>query len=199
MPAQQPRRGPVEETPLVFVGERRSRRAVELGAHWTDGRLCAKTLHDALRRAGVDPAHVVFLNLFHDEPADDLPCENALQAVRSLAGTGACIVALGRRVQAALTCAGVAHVGLVHPAARGAIRARRVPGPRGRGPRLGRGVAGRPRPGREGGRSGPAPPERPRAARRRRRAARPGLAGRRRAPTAHETDQPRLDGGMRWN
>lgn len=124
MPAQQPRRRPAEETPLVFVGERRSRRAVELGAHWTNGRLCAKTLHDALRRAGVDPAHVVFLNLFHDEPADGLPCDNALQAVRSLAGTGARIVALGRRVQAALTRAGVAHVGLVHPAARGAIRAR---------------------------------------------------------------------------
>ena len=97
---------------------------MELGAHWTDGRLCAKTLHDALRRTGVDPAQAVFLNLFHDEPADDLPCHNALQAVRSLAGTGACIVALGRRVQAALTRAGVAHVGLVHPAARGAIRAR---------------------------------------------------------------------------
>lgn len=124
MAAQTPQQRPAEETPLVFVGERRSRRAVELGAHWTDGRLCAKTLHDALQRAGVDPAHVVFLNLFHDEPADHLPCENALQAVRSLAGTGARIVALGRRVQAALTRAGVAHVGLVHPAARGAIRAR---------------------------------------------------------------------------
>lgn len=124
MPGQQPRRGPAEETSLVFVGERRSRRAAELGAHWSDGRLCAKTLHDALRCAGVDPAQAVFLNLFHDEPADGLPCDNALQAVRSLAGTGACIVALGRRVQAALTRAGVAHVGLVHPAARGAIRAR---------------------------------------------------------------------------
>jgi hypothetical protein len=95
-----------------------------LGVHWTDGRLCARTLHDALRCAGIDPAHVVFLNLFHDEPGDRLPCANSLQTVRSLALTGATVVALGRRVQAALTRAGIAHLRLVHPAARGVIRAR---------------------------------------------------------------------------
>ena len=110
----------------AFVGERRSRKAISLGAHWTDGRLRARTLHEALRCAGIDPAGAVFLNLFHDEPTDRVPCANALQAVRSLAAVGVCIVALGRRVQVALTRTGVAHVALVHPAARGPIRARAV-------------------------------------------------------------------------
>lgn len=108
----------------VFVGERRSRRAVAMGAHWIDGRLCARTLHDALRRVELDPAGAVFLNLFHDAPDDQLPCPNALAAVRSLAAAGFCVVALGRRVQAALRRAGVVHVALIHPAARGRIRAR---------------------------------------------------------------------------
>ena len=109
---------------FVFVGERRSRRAIDLGAHWTDGRLCARTLHEALHCAGIDPASAAFVNLYHDEPADRAPCANTVEAVRSLAAAGACIVALGRQVQAALAGAGVAHVALVHPAARGAIRAR---------------------------------------------------------------------------
>ncbi len=111
---------------FIFVGERRSPKAVQLGAHWTDGRLCARTLRDALEYAGIDPARAVFLNLFHDEPTDRAPGENAIQAIRSLVLVGACIVALGRRVQAALTRAGIAHLGLVHPAARGTIRARAV-------------------------------------------------------------------------
>lgn|GEM_PF-4524330 len=67
---------------------------------------------------------MVFVNLYHDEPADRAPCANAVEAMRSLAAAGACIVALGRRVQGALARAGVAHVELVHPAARDAIRAR---------------------------------------------------------------------------
>lgn len=108
----------------VFVGEQRSRRAIDMGAHWTDGRLCARTLHEALRCTGLDPARAVFLNLFHDPPAERLPCPNALAAVRSLAAAGFCVVALGRRVQAALRRAGVLHLAMVHPAARGRVRAR---------------------------------------------------------------------------
>jgi hypothetical protein len=109
---------------LVFVGERRSRRAIGLGASWLDGRLAGKTLHAALRASGVDPRQVVFLNLFHDQLADRQPCENALLAIRSLSAAGATFVALGRLVQTALRRAGIAHVPLIHPAARGTIRAR---------------------------------------------------------------------------
>lgn len=109
---------------FVFVGERRSRRAAEMGVCLIDGRLAGKTLHDALRAAGLAPERSVFLNLFHDTPGDARHCDNALQAVRSLAAAGAVVVGLGRRVQAALSRAGVDHVALTHPAARGAIRAR---------------------------------------------------------------------------
>ena len=112
------------QTVFVFVGERRSRRAAKLGVSLIDGRLAAKTLHDALRAAGLAPERSVFLNLFHDHPAEARPCDNALQAVRSLAAAGAAVVGLGRRVQAALRCAEIEHVPLTHPAARGAIRAR---------------------------------------------------------------------------
>jgi hypothetical protein len=110
----------------VFVGERRSNRAQQLGITWLDGRLAGKTLHDALRACGVDPAGATFLNLFHDGEASWLPCENALLAIRSLSTTGAVVVALGRRVQAALQAAGVPYLPLTHPAARGAVRARSV-------------------------------------------------------------------------
>ena len=58
---------------FVFVGERRSQRAIHLGAHWTDGWLCARTLHEALHGAKIDPASAVFVNLYHDEPADRAP------------------------------------------------------------------------------------------------------------------------------
>jgi hypothetical protein len=111
---------------LVFVGERRSPKAQALGVSLQDGRLAARTLHDALRAADVDPAAAVYVNLFHDDPADRRPCENAVQAIRSLAAAGALIVALGRHVQAGLRAAGVPFVPLTHPAARGAIRARPV-------------------------------------------------------------------------
>src|SRR6266568_3779791 len=34
--------------PILFVGERRSPRAMAMGVTWTHGRLSAKTLHEAL-------------------------------------------------------------------------------------------------------------------------------------------------------
>jgi len=108
---------------LVFVGERRSGRAVRLGVTWLDGRLVGRTLHEAPRACGVDPAGAVFLNLFHDDARDPHPCETVLLATRSLAATGATVVALGRRVQAGLQRAGVPYLPLTHPAARGAVRA----------------------------------------------------------------------------
>ena len=51
---------------LVFVGERRSRRARAMGVSWSDGRLAACTLHAALRACGIDPTTVTFVNLFQD-------------------------------------------------------------------------------------------------------------------------------------
>ena len=108
---------------FVFVGEKRSPKAIALGVTWEDGRLAAKTLHDALRAVGLDPDEQHFLKLF----VDDLPGvvdPGALDQIRTLLNDGRVIVGLGRIVQAALQRRGVPHRPMVHPAARGAIRTR---------------------------------------------------------------------------
>lgn len=108
---------------FVFVGERRSRRAIEMGVRWEHGRLCARTLHEALRAMGLDPTRQTYLNAYTDgEPAAIDAA--AIARVRSLAAAGAQIVALGRAAHRALEQAAVPHRRLTHPAARGAIRAR---------------------------------------------------------------------------
>ncbi len=118
--------GPADRrTRFVFVGEKRSRRAIQLGATWENGRLAAKTLHAALRAAGLDPRHQEFLNLYQEGEGWSIH-PAALAKLRSLAASGVIIVGLGRRVQAALTRGGLPHRPLVHPAARGAIRSRAV-------------------------------------------------------------------------
>jgi hypothetical protein len=97
---------------FLFVGERRSPRAVQMGVHWHDEALAAVPLFEALRASGVDPAACRFVNWFDGDDRD---------LVRSWTGT---VVALGKKVQKALSAEGVAHTPLVHPAARGTIRLR---------------------------------------------------------------------------
>jgi hypothetical protein len=110
---------------LVFVGERRSPRAIKLGVKWEDGRLSGKTLFDALRAAGIEPTAHLYLNLFREEPGRRID-RAALRRVRALARQGLLVVGLGCKVQRALDHAGVAHRPLTHPAARGAVRRRAV-------------------------------------------------------------------------
>ena len=100
---------------LVFVGERRSRRAIRLHVSWQDGRLAAKTLHEALRAANVAPEDCIFVNVFHDDEHDQEPCGNALAVVRSLSASGATMVGLGRTIQRILRRAGITHLPLTHP------------------------------------------------------------------------------------
>lgn len=115
--------------PLLFVGERRSHAAIRLGVRWEDGRLAARTLHAALRASGLDPAAQVYTNLFTDPPPGGgvppfvvaAPIRAQLHAAAAL---GVPLIALGRRVEAALAREGLPHRFLIHPAARGAIRRR---------------------------------------------------------------------------
>jgi hypothetical protein len=94
---------------LVFVGERRSRRARAMGVSWSDGRLAACTLHAALRACGIDPTTVTFVNLFQDRD-DRWELEpEVLAQVLQLAATGATIVALGQRVHRAFDRAQLEH------------------------------------------------------------------------------------------
>jgi hypothetical protein len=108
---------------FIFVGERRSRRAIQLGVRWEHGRLCASTLHAALRAIGLAPEEQGYVNLYFDSEPPALD-EAVLARLRTLTAEGVEIVGLGRIVQRALERAGVAHRRLIHPAARGAIRAR---------------------------------------------------------------------------
>jgi|GEM_PF-1843151 hypothetical protein len=105
----------------LFVGERRSKRAISMGVSWTDGRLAAKTLFAALRAAGVDPACCRFTNLYLDTTPWEVN-DHALWMIADDAAAGDTIVALGERVRRALERAGVPFLPMVHPAARRSIR-----------------------------------------------------------------------------
>jgi|SRR5215213_4169650 len=110
---------------FVFVGEKPSSRAIEIGASWTNGRLAAKTLHDALRACGIEPSQQQFLNLFGDDPgAPTVAKALCIRRIRELEADGHTIVALGQKVSRALSKCHIAHLRLIHPAARGSIRKR---------------------------------------------------------------------------
>ena len=106
---------------FAFIGERRSSRAIRMGVTWEDGRLAAKTLHDALNAAGIDPSAQRYLNLYADT-GPLVPNALSLAEAQALSAAGVQLVALGRLVQRELQRAGLPHRSLVHPAARGAIR-----------------------------------------------------------------------------
>ena len=106
---------------FVFVGERPSTRARQMRVTWQDGRLAAKPLHTALRACGISPGAQLYLNLFRTYGPLTVT-QTALRRLRRVQRAGLTIVALGRRVAQALDTAGIPHLRLVHPAARGHIR-----------------------------------------------------------------------------
>ena len=111
-----------EQTPrFLFVGERRSHRAIAMNVTWLDGKLAAKVLHEALRACAIEPATCEYVNLWYDGDAWVLNGE-VLLTIRAYAAAGIPVVAMGRRVQATLQRAGVPFRSLTHPAARGSIR-----------------------------------------------------------------------------
>ena len=112
----------------IFVGERQSPKAFAIGATWQNGRMAARTLHNALRAVGLDPNAQEYVNLWQ-EPGlgapQASPCPRVLAHLRALAGRqDVCVVAMGALVQQALTQARVPFLPMVHPAARGRIRRR---------------------------------------------------------------------------
>lgn len=100
---------------LLFIGERRSKRAKRMGVRWRDGALAAVPLFRGLRAAGLDPDAHHFTNLFE---------YGGIEAAQLADVAGWTIVAMGQKVQRALAAKGVKFVPLIHPAARGAIRKR---------------------------------------------------------------------------
>lgn len=98
---------------FLFIGERPSALAHKMQVNWTNGRLAAKQLFDALLACGLDPARQRFINLFHDHADEVNPV--SLQAIRRAKLP---TVAMGKKVAALVT---TDHQ-IVHPAARGRIR-----------------------------------------------------------------------------
>ena len=99
---------------LVFVGERRSKKAEAMGVTWTDGRLAAKQLFDALKACGVDPVQHEYANVFERGTVPYLAVAARLHDFR--------VIAMGRKAQSKLTQHQIPFTALIHPAARGAIR-----------------------------------------------------------------------------
>lgn len=103
---------------IVFVGEKRSKRAIELGVTWQDRALASKTLHRALKRV-FRAGERMFLNLWDDAGRLDKKTVDNLRLAVALDRT---VVGLGRVVQAKLEELEIPHTKMIHPAARGAIR-----------------------------------------------------------------------------
>jgi hypothetical protein len=106
-------------TRFVFVGERPSATATAMGVSWKDGRLAAAQLFRALWACGLDPSGQSYTNLFDDQ--GDVR-HSVLYALVGHPKAGRVVVAMGRKVQRELEARGLAHVKLVHPAARGKVR-----------------------------------------------------------------------------
>lgn len=94
----------------LFVGEKRSNRAIKMGVTLKDGRLAAKQLFDALRYCQIEPSEHEYCNWF----------EGGKTRVRKYEDGP--IVALGNKVAKALNKEGIEHIFIFHPAARGKIR-----------------------------------------------------------------------------
>jgi uracil-DNA glycosylase len=114
---------------ILFIGEKPSPLAFKKGWTWRDKRLASKTLHDALAANGLSrKLDVDFYNLFGDEPdaAERAEDTRLLEIMRRRLAEGRQIVALGQKVHRLLDKAGVVHVTVRHPAARGAGRSTKV-------------------------------------------------------------------------
>jgi hypothetical protein len=106
---------------FLFVGEQRSNLAKTRGWTWTDGRVAAKTLHDALQALGIQPWTCDFANVYLD---DGSPNETLFSQLAEHQTATETVIALGHIAARELRKRGVAHRQMVHPAARGSIRKR---------------------------------------------------------------------------
>ena len=98
------RNEPIEKPrQYIFVGEKRSKRAKQLGLYWEDGGLAASQLFMALRALGIDPRKHTYVNWF--EPGGP-------EKVRAHDGP---VVAMGRKVEEALNAEGIENTYVAHP------------------------------------------------------------------------------------
>ena len=112
----------------LFVGERPSQRAVQIGATWQNAKLAGRTLRDVLTTLGIDPNQQLYTNLYTSATpsvdTDTFDEHQALNGIKTYLRQAYVVVGMGNIVSSRLAAAGVPHCQLVHPAARGAIRRR---------------------------------------------------------------------------
>ena len=102
---------------FLFVGEKKSNRAMQMRVSWRDGRLAAKQLFDALHACGIDPAECDFANWLNMRDR---------KRVRDAHISGTTIVGMGQIAQRGLSNSNIPHIKIIHPAARGRIRGKAV-------------------------------------------------------------------------
>jgi len=93
----------------LFVGERRSERAIQMNVTWVDKRLAASHLSKAVEAISIDWNECAFLNVFEDDIND----------IKSFKGV---VIAMGRKVEKELKKHQINHEFIYHPATRGAVR-----------------------------------------------------------------------------
>jgi len=118
----------------LFVGEKRSELAIKMNVTWQSGRLAAKQLFDALDACGIPRKKCDFLNWWPDRVPHAKTWSEVLPraTIRNIdsrnreggwgSGDIILIVAMGNKVQKALSKEGIDFVPIIHPAARGTIR-----------------------------------------------------------------------------
>ena len=93
----------------LFVGEKRSDRAIQMNVTWVDRRLAAAHLSKAVENIGISWDECAFINVFEDK-IEDILSFNGI------------VVAMGRKVERELKKHQIQHEFIYHPATRGAVR-----------------------------------------------------------------------------
>lgn len=108
-------------TKFIFVGEKRSQKAISLKVTWINGKLSAKQLFDALIYCNIDHLKQNYINWFADNSERRKP--GTKDICLNFKGK---VVALGQKVSKELNKYDIEHLTLVHPAARGKIRKKEI-------------------------------------------------------------------------
>jgi hypothetical protein len=106
---------------IYFIGEKRSQQAIENNWHWDDNVSTARFLLDRLRELGIEKSDVLFRNLWTDDGVLDTTVIKELKANRVFY-----VVGMGKIVCDKLTDLDISHYDIVHPAARGKIRNKKL-------------------------------------------------------------------------
>jgi hypothetical protein len=93
----------------LFVGEKRSDRAIQMNVTWVDKRLAAAHLSKAVEALGIAWDECAFINVFEDD----------IQDIKTFKGV---VIGMGRKVERELKKHQIDHEFIYHPATRRSVR-----------------------------------------------------------------------------